>query len=117
MVPSVRYVLLAGLLAQASAQGCPYAAAEKRDLLAVRSTEPSLDILAQSFGKCSQISDAAGGGTRSRDWWPCQLRLDVLRQFSPEQNPLGTDFDYAAAFATLDCELVFLAWLGAIEAE
>lgn len=105
MVRSVRYVLLAGLLAQASAQGCPYAGAEKRDLM-VRSSEPSLDTLGTSFGKCPQISDAAGGGTRSRDWWPCQLRLDVLRQFSPEQNPLGTEFDYAAAFATLDCELV-----------
>ena len=105
MVCSVRYVLLAGLLAQASAQGCPYAGAEKRDLM-VRSSEPSLDTLGTSFGKCPQISDAAGGGTRSRDWWPCQLRLDVLRQFSPEQNPLGTEFDYAAAFATLDCELV-----------
>ena len=105
MVRSVRYVLLAGLLAQASAQGCPYAGAEKRDLM-VRSSEPSLDTLGTSFGKCPQISDAAGSGTRSRDWWPCQLRLDVLRQFSPEQNPLGTEFDYAAAFATLDCELV-----------
>ncbi|AEO67156.1 uncharacterized protein THITE_2088638 [Thermothielavioides terrestris NRRL 8126] len=105
MVASKRYVL-AGLLAQASAQGCPYAAAaaaaNKRDILAVRADEPSLDTLAHSFGKCAQLSDAAGGGTRSRDWWPCQLRLDVLRQFSPEQNPLGADFDYAAAFATLD---------------
>ncbi|KAF4631921.1 hypothetical protein G7Y89_g6201 [Cudoniella acicularis] len=40
------------------------------------------------------------------DWWPCQLRLDVLRQFSPEQNPLGGKFDYAAAFATLDYSAV-----------
>jgi catalase-peroxidase len=111
MVRSVRYVLLASLLAQASAQGCPYAAAEKRDGLAVRSNEPSLDVLGQSFGKCPQISDAAGGGTRSRDWWPCQLRLDVLRQFSPEQNPLGSAFDYPAAFAALDCELIVAALL------
>ncbi len=116
MVRSVLYYALSsGLLAQASAQGCPYAAgaADKRGLLAVRSSEPSLDTLAQSFGKCPQISDAAGGGTRSRDWWPCQLRLDVLRQFSPENNPLGAEFDYAAAFAALDCELVTIsAWRG-----
>jgi catalase-peroxidase len=58
--------------------------------------------LAHSFGKCPSISDAAGAGTRSKDWWPCQLRLDVLRQFSPEQNPLGGTFDYAKAFAKLD---------------
>lgn len=57
---------------------------------------------AMSFGQCANVTKAAGGGTRSRDWWPCQLRLDVLRQFSAEQNPMGGDFDYAAAFATLD---------------
>ena len=99
MVPSIRSVLL-GLLPLVSAQGCPYANLNQRDL----SNEPSLDTLAHSFGKCPSISDAAGAGTRSHDWWPCQLRLDVLRQFSPEQNPLGGDFDYAAAFAKLDCK-------------
>ncbi|KAK4032795.1 putative catalase-peroxidase 2 [Parachaetomium inaequale] len=98
MLPSVPSVLL-GLLPLVSAQGCPYAAANN---LKGRATEPSLDTLAGAFGKCPTISDAAGGGTRSHDWWPCQLRLDVLRQFAPQQNPLGGDFDYAAAFATLD---------------
>jgi catalase-peroxidase len=101
MLPSVPSVLL-GLLPLVSAQGCPYAAANN---LKGRATEPtSLDTLASAFGKCPSISDAAGGGTRSHDWWPCQLRLDVLRQFAPQQNPLGGDFDYAAAFATLDCK-------------
>lgn len=99
----MRYIV-AALVAQVSAQGCPYASAGKRDSLTARTDEPSLDTIGHSFGKCTQISDAAGGGTRSRDWWPCQLKLDVLRQFSPQQNPLGADFDYAAAFATLDCE-------------
>ena len=103
MAPSVWSVLI-GLLPLVSAQGCPYASANKRDLLVARGDEPSLTTLSESFGKCPSISDAAGGGTRSHDWWPCQLRLDVLRQFSPEQNPLGGKFDYAAAFATLDCK-------------
>lgn len=103
MAPSVRSVVL-WLMPLVSAQGCPYAAANKRDILATRSNEPSLDTLARSFGKCPTISDAAGGGTRSHDWWPCQLKLDVLRQFSPEQNPLGANFNYATAFATLDCK-------------
>lgn len=102
MAPSLLHALL-GLLPLVSAQGCPYGAASKRDVLAARSDESSLDTLAHSFGKCPTLSGAAGGGTRSRDWWPCQLRLDVLRQFSPQQNPLGADFDYAAAFAKLDC--------------
>ncbi|GAB1317466.1 Catalase-peroxidase 2 [Madurella fahalii] len=93
MAPSVLSALL-GLLPLVSA-GCPYADAHKRDNLAARADDPS-------FGRCPTISDAAGGGTQNHDWWPCQLRLDVLRQFSPQQNPLGEDFDYAAAFATLD---------------
>lgn len=94
-----------GVLPLVSTQGCPYAGANKRDLLVTRGDEPSLTTLQSSFGKCPTLSDAGGAGTRSRDWWPCQLRLDVLRQFSPEQNPLGGGFDYAAAFATLDCKL------------
>lgn len=108
MAPSLRSVI--GLLALGplvSGQGCPFAGAEKRDVLPGRGAEePSLTTLADSFGKCPTLSDAAGGGTRSKDWWPCQLSLDVLRQFSPEQNPLGGSFDYAAAFAKLDCKLL-----------
>ncbi|HTL14796.1 MAG TPA: catalase/peroxidase HPI [Thermomonas sp.] len=44
---------------------------------------------------------AAGGGTSNRDWWPRQLRLDLLTQHSERSNPLG-GFDYAAAFNSLD---------------
>ncbi len=44
----------------------------------------------------------AGGGTGNRDWWPQQLRLDLLNQHSERSNPLGATFDYAQAFATLD---------------
>ena len=106
MAPSIR-TLLIGLLPLVSAQSCPFVGIEKRDHLIARGDEPSITTLDNSFGKCPVISDAAGGGTRSRDWWPCQLRLDVLRQFSPEQNPLGGSFDYAAAFATLDCKLPY----------
>ena len=40
----------------------------------------------------------------NRDWWPNQLDLSVLHQHSPRSNPMGEDFDYAAAFATLDVE-------------
>jgi len=45
---------------------------------------------------------AAGGGTTNRDWWPQQLRLDLLAQHSDKSNPLGDGFDYAAEFAKLD---------------
>jgi catalase-peroxidase len=47
--------------------------------------------------------------TRSRpstnqDWWPNQLNLQVLHQHSPQANPMGEDYDYAAAFETLDVD-------------
>jgi catalase-peroxidase len=46
---------------------------------------------------------AAGGGTTNQDWWPQQLRLDLLHQHSAKSDPMGRDFDYAKEFASLDC--------------
>jgi catalase-peroxidase len=43
-----------------------------------------------------------GAGTSSRDWWPNQLRLELLNQHSSRSNPMGEDFDYAKEFASLD---------------
>jgi len=51
--------------------------------------------------KCP-IHHTAGGGTSNRDWWPNQLRLDLLHQHSSKSNPMGEDFDYAKEFARLD---------------
>jgi catalase-peroxidase len=45
---------------------------------------------------------AAGTGTSNRDWWPQQLRVDLLNQHSERSNPLGEGFDYRAAFQSLD---------------
>lgn len=42
------------------------------------------------------------GGTKNRDWWPNQLKLNSLRQHSSLSNPMGKDFDYAEAFKSLD---------------
>ena len=39
-------------------------------------------------------------------WWPDQLDLSPLRQHGAESNPLGEDFDYAKAFASLDLNAV-----------
>ncbi len=55
--------------------------------------------------KCP-FNHAAGGGTTNRDWWPKQLRLDLLSQHSSKTNPLGTSFDYAEAFKSLDLAAV-----------
>jgi catalase-peroxidase len=48
------------------------------------------------------LNDTAGGGTNNLDWWPNQLRLNVLRQNSALSNPMDVDFDYAAEFKSLD---------------
>jgi len=44
----------------------------------------------------------AGGGTTNRDWWPNDLRLDLLHQHSAKSDPMGKDFNYAAEFKRLD---------------
>ena len=46
--------------------------------------------------------NSAGGGRSNRDWWPDQLRLNILKQHSSLTNPMDKDFDYAAAFKSLD---------------
>lgn len=43
-----------------------------------------------------------GGGTKNRDWWPNQLKLNILRQHSSLSNPMGTAFNYAEEFKSLD---------------
>ncbi len=49
---------------------------------------------------------AAGGGTSNPEWWPDRLRLDILHQHSALGDPMGADFDYAAAFESLDLAAV-----------
>ncbi len=63
-----------------------------------------------SEGKCpfsgATQKKAAGFGTGNRDWWPNQLKLNILRQNSALSNPMGEAFDYAAEFKTLDLDAV-----------
>ena len=44
----------------------------------------------------------AGRGTSNRDWWPNELKLNILRQNAPKSNPMGEAFDYAEAFNSVD---------------
>jgi catalase-peroxidase len=48
----------------------------------------------------------AGGGTTNRDWWPNQLKLDILHRHSSKSNPMGEGFNYAKEFKSLDLEAV-----------
>ena len=50
--------------------------------------------------------NVGGGGTRNRDWWPNQLRVNILRQQSSLSNPMGDQFNYAEEFKSLDLEAV-----------
>ena len=59
-----------------------------------------------SAAKCpfsgGTVKKSAGAGTGNRDWWPNQLKTHILRQHSELSNPMEKDFNYAAAFASLD---------------
>ncbi|MEZ5141007.1 MAG: catalase/peroxidase HPI [Acidimicrobiales bacterium] len=63
----------------------------------VTSDEPSV-------ARCPVMSTEhqAVGITANQHWWPNQLNLRILRQGDPRANPMGEDFDYAEAFASLD---------------
>ncbi|MFZ1705756.1 MAG: catalase/peroxidase HPI [Saprospiraceae bacterium] len=52
------------------------------------------------------VKQTAGSGTGNRDWWPNQLKLNILRQHSSLSNPMGKDFNYAKAFSSLDLAAV-----------
>ncbi|MGL4630914.1 MAG: catalase/peroxidase HPI [Leadbetterella sp.] len=67
-------------------------------------------LQSQSGGKCPFTSGimnhSAGGGTRNHDWWPNQLRLNMLRQNSDLSNPMDKDFDYAKEFKSIDLTIL-----------
>ncbi|MFN7405826.1 MAG: catalase/peroxidase HPI [Cyclobacteriaceae bacterium] len=49
-----------------------------------------------------EVKKAGGTGTHNRDWWPNQLKLNILRQHSSLANPMGEKFDYAKEFKKLN---------------
>lgn len=62
-------------------------------------------------GKCPftgamQKHSVGTSGTKNRDWWPNQLKLNILRQNSNLSNPLGAEFNYAQAFKELDLDAI-----------
>lgn len=103
------YALILSALPFALASSCPYAGRQVRNTAATVQNREFFDPragleAAAEFGKCPRKSNVAGGGTRSADFWPCQLNLDVLRQNADKANPLDEGFDYAEAFSRLDGE-------------
>ncbi|WPR71195.1 catalase/peroxidase HPI [Flavobacterium sp. NG2] len=49
-----------------------------------------------------ELKKTAGSGTTNNDWWPNQLKLNILRQHSSLSNPMGKSFNYAEEFKSLD---------------
>lgn len=70
--------------------------------------KPSYNVNGEA--KCpfsnGSLGKGGGKGPTNRDWWPNQLRLNVLRQYSNLSNPMDKSFDYAAAFNSLDLKAV-----------
>jgi catalase-peroxidase len=52
------------------------------------------------------VNPIAGGGRTNRDWWPDQLKLNILHQHSSKSNPMDDDFNYAEEFKKLDLKAV-----------
>ncbi|CAN8101733.1 unnamed protein product [Discula destructiva] len=52
--------------------------------------------------ECPLHRPVAGGGTKNKDWWPDNLKLDVLRLNGPESNPMDKSFNYSEEFKKLD---------------
>jgi catalase-peroxidase len=56
--------------------------------------------------KCPFLSGkqhtVGGGGVKNRDWWPNELKLNILRQHAKKNDPLTEDFNYGEAFKSID---------------
>ncbi|KRD61392.1 hydroperoxidase [Flavobacterium sp. Root935] len=69
-----------------------------------------MDNQSNDISKCpfhnGSMDKEAATGTKNRDWWPKQLKVNILRQNSALSNPMDKDFNYAEAFKTLDLEAV-----------
>jgi catalase-peroxidase len=54
----------------------------------------------------SSKQGSAGTGPVNRDWWPNQLKLNILRQHSSQSNPMDKTFNYVSEFKSLDLKAV-----------
>ena len=73
---------------QSNGGGCPF-------------NHQSQEAPVTTASKCP-MNHAAGAGTSNQDWWPNQLKVDILHQHDAPSNPMGDDFDYGKEFESLD---------------
>ncbi|WP_194819704.1 catalase/peroxidase HPI [Nocardia sp. XZ_19_385] len=76
--------------------------AQEHPPIAEANTEPAENGCPVGAGRLKFPTE----GGSNRDWWPDQLNLKILQKNPAVANPLGEDFDYAAAFQTLDLAAV-----------
>ena len=66
------------------------------------------DTTGMDASQCPFLSgkqnSVGGGGIKNRDWWPNELKLNILRQHAAKTNPMGEDFNYAEAFNSINYE-------------
>ena len=64
------------------------------------------DTTGMDASQCPFLSgkqnSVGGGGVKNRDWWPNELKLNILRQHAAKTNPMGEDFNYAEAFNSIN---------------
>ena len=64
------------------------------------------DTTGMDASQCPFLSgkqnSVGGGGIKNRDWWPNELKLNILRQHAAKTNPMGEDFNYAEAFNSIN---------------
>ena len=67
-----------------------------------------MDGAGNQGGKCPVMhgSPLTAAGMANQHWWPNQVNLNALRQHSPKSDPMGSNFDYAEAFKSLDLDAV-----------
>ena len=69
-------------------------------------TAPKIEIESKCPFHGGALKQSAGGGTRNTDWWPNQLKLNILRQNSSLSDPMDAPFNYAEEFKKLDLQAV-----------
>jgi len=72
--------------------------------------DTKINHLEGDISKCPFLGGAqkqsAGSGTSNKDWWPNQLKLNILRQNSSKSDPMDKGFDYAKEFNSLDLKVI-----------
>ena len=78
--------------------------------MSAESSKSTVSYAVNGESKCpfsgGSMKKTGGSGTSNRDWWPNQLKLNILRQHSQLSDPMEPGFDYAREFMTLDLDTV-----------